>query len=258
MTKENYGGQRANMEDHSMVGTLACQAKAIWPKEVEFLRRLTPAPRRVLDLACGTGEILRRVRAEFAPEIGVGIDLFRGHLESAAAPVVQGDAYHLPFADGAFDLVLVRHVLQALPDPVGLLSEARRVGRRVHVLAEDYAGLFFDLAPDMEAENHFVDVAPRFFPQGTDLYQGRRAFRHLKEAGFTDISVEPLLVDTESCDRAAFAGLMRHWKAGYAATLAQLLELPVERVERRFDAMIEAIEDPGRYSSWLLFVLGAT
>jgi ubiquinone/menaquinone biosynthesis C-methylase UbiE len=257
-SRDDYGGQRANMEDDSMVGTLEHQARLIWPMESRHLRAtLSAAPQRVLDLACGTGEILHRFRAEFEPRLAVGVDLFRGHLERAEPPVVLGDGRRLPFPDGAFDLVLVRHLLQAVPDPVGLLVEARRVGRRVHLLVEDYAALFFDLDDDA-AEGHFTDVTPRFRPQGTDLFQGRRAYRHLREAGFHDITVAPLVIDTLNSDREAFAQVMHYWKLGYAETLAGLLGEAVPEIERRFDLMIAAIRDEGRYSAWLLFALSAT
>ena len=40
MSQGDYGGQRANMEDASMAGTLASQARLLWPKEVEILELL--------------------------------------------------------------------------------------------------------------------------------------------------------------------------------------------------------------------------
>ena len=89
-----------------------------------------------------------RFRAEFAPDLAVGVDLFRGHLRRATPPVVQGDGRRTPFREGTFDLVLVRHVLQAVPDPVAILREARRVlrpGGRIHLLVEDYSALLFDI-----------------------------------------------------------------------------------------------------------------
>jgi ubiquinone/menaquinone biosynthesis C-methylase UbiE len=43
---------------------------------------------------------------------------------------VQGDALHLPFADGAFDTVLLPEVLEHLHEPVAALAEAARVARR--------------------------------------------------------------------------------------------------------------------------------
>jgi ubiquinone/menaquinone biosynthesis C-methylase UbiE len=245
------------MEDASMVGTLRSQAVVVWPKEREILLR--GRPRRVLDLACGTGEILRRVRAELRPELAVGVDLFRGHLRRAGRPVVQGDGRRTPFREGTFDLVLVRHVLQAVPDPVVILREARRVlrpGGRVHLLVEDYSSLLFDIG-DHAAELLFAEVTPAFRRRGTDLHQGRRAYRHLREAGFEGITVEPLLVDTLTADRGAFADVLRHWRDGYAATLAGLIGATEAEVRRRFDLMIDAIRDEGRYSAWLLLVVSA-
>lgn len=256
----DYGGQRRNMEDESMRGTLAAQANVIWPQEREILkRRHGPRLGRVLDLACGTGEILRRVRGEFRPRFSTGLDLFRGHLLLSQGPVVQGDGYRAPFRDGAFDLVLVRHVLQALPDPVGLLREVRRLlapKGRAHLLVEDYAAILFDV-PDYETADHFREVAPRFRGRGTDLYQGRRIVRHLREAGFSRIAVEPLLVDNLNADREQLAMVFHYWCEGYAATLAQVTGLRESEIRRRFAAMIENVRDPGRYAAWLLLAVDA-
>lgn len=256
----DYGGQRRNMEDDTMAGTLACQAAVVWPQERELLARRHGAKwGRVLDLACGTGEILRRIRAEFAPRLAVGLDLFRGHLARASRPLVQGDGHRAPFADGSFDLVLVRHLLQALPEPVALLREVRRLlapGGRVHVLAEDYATILFDVE-DYGTADHFREVAPRFRAHGTDLYQGRRLLRHLREAGFRAIEIDPLLVDNQRCDREQLAGVFHWWCEGYAATLAGLLGVEEAEVRRRFAAMIDNVRDPGRYAAWLLFAASA-
>jgi len=255
----DYGGQRALMEDRSMQETLKWQAELIWPKERDMLRRNAGAALEgaVLDLACGTGEILRRVRAEFRPRLAAGVDLCAGHLRRAEGPVVHGDGYALPFPDAAFDLVLVRHVLQALPDPVGILKEAHRVlkpGGRVHVLAEDYFGLFFDDPEDDALTYHFPEVAPRFRREGTDLLQGRRAPRHLAEAGFRDVTVEPLLVDNRGGGGEALARVFLHWRDGYAAKLAALLGVDEAETRRRFDRMAALARDPRRYTAWLLFV----
>lgn len=260
MSREDYGGQRSNMEDPAMVGTLACQANVVWPLEREVLRRRAAGHfGAVLDLATGTGEILRRVREEFSPAFAVGLDLFSGHLARAEPPVVTGDGFQTPFADATFDLVLVRHLLQAIPDPPALLREARRVlkpGGKIHLLVEDYAAIFFDI-DDAAVVEHFREVTPRFRPAGTDLYQGRRALRHLREAGFFDVTVDPVLVDNVNCDREQFAGVFHFWEEGYAETLARLLGVPEAEVRRRFDLMIENIRDPDRYAAWLLFALSA-
>ncbi len=256
----DYGGQRRNMEDDSMRETLAAQANVIWPQEREILkRRCGPRLGRVLDLACGTGEVLRRVREEFKPLLATGLDLFRGHLLLSRRPVVQGDGYHAPFRDGAFDLVLVRHVLQALPDPVALLREARRLlapGGRAHLLVEDYAAILFDVE-DYGTADHFREVAPRFRERGTDLYQGRRIVRHLREAGFTRITVEPLLVDNLNADREELAKVFHYWCEGYAAILSEVTGRTETEIRRRFAVMIENVRDPDRYAAWLLFAVDA-
>jgi ubiquinone/menaquinone biosynthesis C-methylase UbiE len=260
MSGWDYGGQRRNMENASMVGTLAHQAALIWPRERDLLRRrLRPPPECVLDIGCGTGEILRRFRDDFAPRRLVGLDLFAGHARHAPPPVVLGDGFRAPFPDATFDLVLVRHLLQALPDPPALLREVRRLLRpegRVHLLVEDYAGLLFDIE-DHEVADNFREVAPHFRRKGTDLYQGRRAPRHLREAGFRDITVDPIVVDNQTAARDDFAGVLRHWRDGYAATLAGLLARPEADVRRRFDLMIENVRDPARYAAWLLFAVSA-
>jgi len=160
---KDYGGQRHNMEDDTMVDTLRAQASIIWPLERALLKRhVTGAIGRVLDIACGTGEILRRVKRDFRPSFVTGVDLFHGHLQRAPKPVAKGDGYRLPFGSDLFDLALARHVTQALEDPVRFLREALRVlrpGGRIHTVAEDYAGLFFD-TEDYATARRFVRAAP--------------------------------------------------------------------------------------------------
>ena len=58
---------------------------------------------RVLDVACGTGDLCDELRGSgFAP---VGIDLSLGMLRHAhgGTPLLQGDALRLPFPSGSFD-----------------------------------------------------------------------------------------------------------------------------------------------------------
>lgn len=92
---------------------------------------------RVLDVACGTGVVARLAAPRVAPsgEV-VGLDVTEGMLAVARAhapedgvPVewIQGDATALPFADGAFDVVLCQQGLQFFPDKACALQEIYRV-----------------------------------------------------------------------------------------------------------------------------------
>lgn len=92
-----------------------------------------PAPdERLLDVATGTGGLLSELLArERRPTEVVGID--RSSSMLAAAPrlpdgwrLLMGDARHLPFADGQFDVVTVAYLLHLLAP-----AERRQVLREV-------------------------------------------------------------------------------------------------------------------------------
>ena len=98
----------------------------------------------LLDVGCGSGELLRYA-AEFARAKGIkarlaGLDLnpvsasvsAAGTREFPEIAVTQGDAFRLPFADGAFDFAISSLFFHHLTDeqiPL-VLSEMRRVARR--------------------------------------------------------------------------------------------------------------------------------
>lgn len=94
----------------------------------------------VLEVGCGTGLILDRVRS-FAAQ-AVGADLSAGMLSRARArglSVVQASATALPFADQRFDVVYSFKVLAHVADIREALTEMARVTRPGgHVLAEFY------------------------------------------------------------------------------------------------------------------------
>lgn len=82
---------------------------------------------RVLDVGCGNGLYLRRLR-ELEVE-AVGCDLSTGMLAAAAGhgPLVNGDVVALPFATAAFPVVLAPHMLYHVSDREAAAREMRRV-----------------------------------------------------------------------------------------------------------------------------------
>lgn len=88
-----------------------------------------PAGSRVLDLACGTGDFCREL--EDAGLRPIGVDISWGMLANARtqAPLVHGDALHLPVPDGAVDGATCGFALRNVVDLQAFLDELARVTR---------------------------------------------------------------------------------------------------------------------------------
>jgi ubiquinone/menaquinone biosynthesis C-methylase UbiE len=107
-----------------------------WVPALLDLAALQPGE-RVLDIATGTGVVARLAARWVAPGGTVtGVDLNEGMLALARRLPLppgmtidwrQGSALALPFADGAFEVVLCQQGLQFFPDRLKALGEMRRV-----------------------------------------------------------------------------------------------------------------------------------
>lgn len=98
-------------------------------------------PRTVVEIGCGDGSLLAALSAR-----GIGERLDGFELSGPAAAIARDrgipragrveayDGAHVPAADGEYDLAVLSHVLEHVPEPAPLLREAARVGR--HVLVE--------------------------------------------------------------------------------------------------------------------------
>lgn len=107
----------------------------IWTAGLErrlgLLHRYVPLEgRRILDIGCGIGTFVRRLR-EFSPHVyGVDVDVQRVGMGLEEVPnLALAVGEHLPFADGAFDLVLLHEVIEHVKDDGATLAEAARVLR---------------------------------------------------------------------------------------------------------------------------------
>jgi ubiquinone/menaquinone biosynthesis C-methylase UbiE len=262
--------QAREMADESMVRTLSAQATAIWPQEAPLLERYRiPERARILDAGCGTGEITGRLAARFPGAEVLGVDVLEGPLAVARerlaglAPRVrfeQRSIFQLGLPEGAFDLTVCRHVLQAVPDAPRALAELARVTRPggwLHLVAEDYGMVHFP-AGGLDAPRFWYE-APRLFGEatGTDMWIGRHAVGHLRRLGLREISVEYVVVDTLRVDRETFAAIWIAWRDGYAATLAGHLGMGEAEVRARFDEQVATLRDPEAYAAWLVPVVAA-
>jgi SAM-dependent methyltransferase len=91
-----------------------------------LLSVLPSAPARIADLGCGTGTLTLLLAAEgydvdgvdFSPEM---IRLAREKPPAGRVTFTEADADDPPLEPGAYDVVLCRHVLWAMPDPAATL-----------------------------------------------------------------------------------------------------------------------------------------
>jgi len=253
--------QAKEMADESMVRNLAAQIEAIWPQEEPIFKR-HPPPARILDVGCGTGEVISRLARLFPKASFTGVDLEESHLERARAKNApfgdrfrfqRDDAMHLSLKDAQFDLAMSRHVLQALPDAPRAVQEMVRVlkpGGRLHLIAEDY-GMLWCHPTGLDSDGFWQRIPNRYGPAiGCDLHVGRKMFTHLIDLGLRDIKVDYIVVDTLRVPRETFARIWEAWRDGYTDSIVQHTEVPREEVERRWREMIACVRDPRGYALW--------
>ena len=176
-------------------------------------------PVRVLDVGCSLGYTLDAAR-----ELGfeaVGVDVSGVAIEAcrASGHVAEiGQLASLPFPDGHFAIVVMKHVLEHTPDPQSALAEARRV--------LEPGGVLFVAVPHAGYRKAVRDPqASRFYRPDAHggaehwvYYTPGTLSRVMQGAGFRVRQVHPLL---------------RHARAGSAKRLAQVLLLPLRAAGQR-------------------------
>jgi len=154
-------------------------------------------PRRVLEIAAGTGVVTRALAATLPERTEiVATDLNQAMLDHARTigmrrPVVwrQADAMKLPFADAEFDAVVCQFGVMFFPDKAKAFAETRRVLRP--------EGVFLFNVWDRIEDNEFADTItealatvfpddpPRFMARTPHGYHDKSSIaRDLAQGGF--------------------------------------------------------------------------
>jgi SAM-dependent methyltransferase len=175
------------------------------PYATELVARIAPQqPARVLELACGTGVVTRRLRAALPEAAIVATDLSPPMIAIAERAGLEGvtwrpaDAQALPFADAAFDAVVCQFGWMFLPDKVRGFAEARRVlapGGRLFVnvwdspLSNPYAGHMNTVLAQL-----FPADPPRFVDMVHGYCDTDRIAADLRAAGWTEFGFDRVAI----------------------------------------------------------------
>ena len=157
----------------------------------ETLRRLPmTAGARVLDVGCGTGELMRRLRAKYPDAALAGLDPVAEMLAvardklSGNEDLRTGYADALPWSAGAFDVVVSCNMFHYINHPVEALREMGRVLRPGGSLVltdwcDDYLAC--------RVCNLYLRLTNRAFYK---TYRQAECLELLHAAGYRDVTIE--------------------------------------------------------------------
>lgn len=204
-----------------------------------WLGRLLPAgPARVLDAGCGTGGLIKALRAAGRDWRLTGLDFMPLACELArertGAEIVPGSITALPFADGAFDAVVSTDVVCQVEDGGQALREFARVVRPggvvlVNVPAYRWLWSYHDAAVETKHRYTRPELAGLFRAAGIGvvfasyanllplplIVARRKLFRPIRPT--SDVRLHPPAVEAVF---AALAAVEAAWqRAGWASPM---------------------------------------
>ncbi len=105
--------------------------------------QLTGTGERVLDLGCGSGDLLLLLKREKGiRELGIELDSeYAADCLARGLSVIQGDLEESinDFNANSFDLIILNQVMLSVPNPLKLLENGLRVGKRVIITFPNFA-----------------------------------------------------------------------------------------------------------------------
>lgn len=233
----------------------------------DLVRRIPVRPKGdVLELACGTGIVTRRLRERVDPAFRiVATDLSEDMLAYARSKVKgridwrPADAAALPFRDASFGAVVCGLGVMFVPDKKKLCSDVRRV------LAEGGA-LYFNVWDSLERNAHgqaAAEVFEELFPGDAEMQWTRVPFgyhdrdeirRQLDASRFAGVRIEPVTIRIQAPSARAYAtGQLRGTPRG---TLIEKKGLRIDDVIGRVAAALAKIggDEPFSVDGHLLVV----
>jgi ubiquinone/menaquinone biosynthesis C-methylase UbiE len=222
------------------------------------------ASEAVLDVACGTGIVTRRVAALVGAHAQVvGVDLNPAMIDVAKVSATerseeidfhQGDATKLDLPDHAFDLVTCQQGLQFFSDRAAGAAEMRRVlrdtGRVVIAVWQGldrhplYAALAEAEAPHLAALG--VSVTPEDLAAPFSFGDPDELARLIADAGFSDVEVVQDSISARFGEADRFVERMEY---AYAAVVPRFAEDPaafatyLDAIDRATRSIVDSHRD---------------
>jgi ubiquinone/menaquinone biosynthesis C-methylase UbiE len=148
---------------------------------------------KLLDVGCGTGNLLSLVSSKYNTEIA-GVDLSQKMLEIAHnklgdnADLREGDSENLPFDDEIFNMIICTDSFHHYPHPETVLTEIRRVLKPNGniLIADPWAATLVRL---------YLNISMRFNREGdVKIYSESEICKLLDNTGFKAIKWEQIIV----------------------------------------------------------------
>lgn len=144
----------------------------------------------LLDVGCGTGEILNSVKNIYPSASIYGIDISEEMLKKAkeklldTAEISLGDAEHLPYENGKFDLLMCTDSFHHYPNPQKAIEEFYRVLKKDgYLLLADFWKPF--------PIRHLMNVFIPFSNEGdVKIYSKNEIINFLVHSGFQNIKYQ--------------------------------------------------------------------
>lgn len=169
------------------------------------------APSRVLETACGTGILTRRVRDALAGTVDIiASDLNAAMIDIASRKFHAGenvafaaaDATRLPMPDSSFDAIVCQFGVMFFPDKGAAFREAARVlrpgGRLLFSVWDSLEHNDLARIADEAARAHFPGDPPTFFSTPYGCHDRRSIAALLAQAGFQPVEVFVVTKDSDS------------------------------------------------------------